>query len=95
MDCSQLDEQLAYRALPSKQKKKRIEEAEQLSEYLRPNPQGSCRYPEENFLNLHVGPKKDIKLATYRYVTSEKPRAVVFVFSGISYHTNHSAHVAK
>ncbi|MBS1889960.1 MAG: hypothetical protein JST59_01590 [Actinobacteria bacterium] len=95
MDRSQADKQLAYRSLPSKFKKNRIEEAQQLPQDLRENPQGACRYPEENFISMFVGAKKDIRLATYRYVTSDKPVAVVFIFNGLYYHTNHSAHIAK
>lgn len=36
-----------------------------------------------------------MKLSTYRYVTSDHPTGVIYIFNGLYYHTNHSAHVAK
>lgn len=95
MKSSQAEIQLNYRNMTSKQKKKRIEEASQQPENARPNPQAGHHFPEEQFIDMRVGDKESVKLATYRYVSAEQPIGVIHIFNGLYYHTNHSAHVAK
>ena len=56
-----------YLSMPEKQKKKRVDKAEQDKEH-RHNPQKDHKFTERNFVNFYVEDEngKEIQLVTYR-----------------------------
>lgn len=91
---SKLDRYKAYLQLSPLQKKLRVYTARRDKEES-PNPQGSHEFPHSNFVALEVKEEeKIIQLATFRYPSKGKAKAVVVMFHGLNSHTQHGAHIA-
>ena len=92
---SKLDIYKAYISLSEKQRNALLNTSVAFESHL-PNPIGDHAFPDLNFIDFHVYNEKGkrINLATYRYPTQGKAKAVVIMFHGLNHHIGYAAHIA-
>lgn len=81
-----------------KLKVKLIKQASQDEKWRKDNPQGSCKFLEQDFIDFDVYQgKQKLSLKTYRHYKSKDTSdaiGVVFMFHGLNSHMGHGAHIA-